>query len=102
MGGGDALGLERRADARDTTSVASAGVLSSGHGAHACLGALLAREQARAALEYLTEHAPGLRLDPGSEIRWYRNAGNRGARVAPRHRLGCPATDPRPRSGGRD
>lgn len=56
----------------------SAAVLSHGHGPHACLGALLAREQARVALQYLTEHAPGLRLDPDAEIRWYRNAGNRG------------------------
>ena len=55
------------------------GVLSYGHGPHGCLGARLAREQATIALEVLFRRAGGpLQLDESREIRWYRNAGNRG------------------------
>ncbi len=55
------------------------GVLSYGHGPHGCLGARLAREQATIALEVLFRRAGGpLQLDDNREVRWYRNAGNRG------------------------
>jgi cytochrome P450 len=60
------------------------GVLSYGHGPHGCLGARLAREQATIALEVLFRRADGLlRLDDSREIRWYRNAGNRGPETLP-------------------
>lgn len=52
--------------------------LSFAVGPHACLGALLAREQAQIAVEALLARAPDLRLDPDRPIAWYRNAGNRG------------------------
>ena len=57
--------------------------LSFGHGPHGCLGASLAREEARIALETLCRRMPGLRLDEGRAIRWYRNAGNRGPITLP-------------------
>ena len=60
------------------------GVLSYGHGPHGCLGARLAREQAAIALEVLFRRAAGpLQLDDSREIRWYRNAGNRGPETLP-------------------
>ncbi len=60
------------------------GVLSFGHGPHGCLGARLAREQARIALEVLFRRADGpLLVDDSREIRWYRNAGNRGPESLP-------------------
>jgi cytochrome P450 len=60
------------------------GVLSFGHGPHGCLGARLAREQATIALELLFERAQGpLLVDDTREIRWYRNAGNRGPENLP-------------------
>lgn len=52
--------------------------LSFGHGPHGCLGALLAMEEARISLEILFRRMPGLRLDESREIKWYRNAANRG------------------------
>ena len=52
--------------------------LSFGHGPHGCLGALLAMEEARISLETLFRRMPNLRLDETREIRWYRNAANRG------------------------
>lgn len=52
--------------------------LSFGHGPHGCLGALLALEEARISLETLLRRMPNLRLDETREIRWYRNAANRG------------------------
>lgn len=60
------------------------GVLSFGHGPHGCLGARLAREQATIALEVLFRRARGqLLVDDAREIRWYRNAGNRGPENLP-------------------
>jgi cytochrome P450 len=52
-------------------------------GVHACLGALLAREQAKIAVETLFRRFPGLRLDPDRPIEWYRDAGNRGPIALP-------------------
>jgi cytochrome P450 len=60
------------------------GALSFGHGPHGCLGARLAHEQAKIALEVLFRRAGGpLRVDRDGEIRWYRNAGNRGPEKLP-------------------
>ena len=58
-------------------------ILSFGHGPHVCLGAPLAMEEAQIALETLFRRMPGLRLDDSREIRWYRNAGNRGPERLP-------------------
>lgn len=57
--------------------------LSFGHGPHGCLGALLAREETRIALETLFRRMPGIELDESREIEWYRNAGNRGPTILP-------------------
>jgi cytochrome P450 len=46
-------------------------------GRHGCLGAPLAKEKARIALETLFRRMPGTRLDESREIEWYRNAANR-------------------------
>lgn len=46
---------------------AAAGHVSFGHGPHACVGAQLFREEARATLRVLTERLPGLRLAPREE-----------------------------------
>ncbi len=60
------------------------GVLSFGHGPHGCLGARLAREQATIALDVLFRRAAGPLLEDDSrEIRWYRNAANRGPENLP-------------------
>lgn len=60
------------------------GVLSFGHGQHGCLGARLAKEQATIALEVLFRRfGTDFRLDPDREVRWYRNAGNRGPEALP-------------------
>jgi cytochrome P450 len=60
------------------------GVLSFGHGPHGCIGARLAREQARIALEVLFGRAGGPMLpDESRDITWYRNAGNRGPETLP-------------------
>jgi cytochrome P450 len=59
-------------------------ILSFGHGPHGCLGARLAKEQATIALEVLFARlGMDFRLDPGREVRWYRNAGNRGPEALP-------------------
>ena len=58
-------------------------ILSFGHGPHGCLGAPLAMEEAQIALETLFRRMPGLRLDNSREIRWYRNAANRGPENLP-------------------
>ena len=58
-------------------------ILSFGHGPHGCLGAPLAMEEAQIALETLFRRMPGLRLDDSREIRWYRNAANRGPESLP-------------------
>ncbi len=58
-------------------------VLSFGHGPHGCLGAHLAREQTRIALDTLFRRFPDLRLDETRPIQWYRNAGNRGPMTLP-------------------
>ena len=57
--------------------------LSFGHGPHGCLGALLAMEEAQIALETLFRRMPDLSLDESREIKWYRNAANRGPESLP-------------------
>lgn len=57
--------------------------LSFGHGPHGCLGALLAMEEAQIALETLFRRMPDLDLDESREIKWYRNAANRGPESLP-------------------
>jgi cytochrome P450 len=42
--------------------------LAFGHGIHFCLGAPLARLEARIALEAVLSRLPGLALDPGSRL----------------------------------
>jgi cytochrome P450 len=60
------------------------GVVSFGHGPHGCLGARLAKEEATIALEVLFRRlGTDLRLDHSREVRWYRNAGNRGPEALP-------------------
>lgn len=54
------------------------GGLSFGHGPHGCLGARLAREQSLIALRVLLARLQDMRIDERAEIRWYRNAANRG------------------------
>ena len=57
--------------------------LSFGFGPHGCLGAPLAKEEARIALETMFRHMPGIQLDESREIEWYRNAVNRGPTTLP-------------------
>jgi cytochrome P450 len=57
--------------------------LAFGTGVHGCLGAALAREVASIALATLFRRLPGLRLDEGKGIVWYRNAANRGPSTLP-------------------
>ncbi|MFI6576433.1 cytochrome P450 [Nocardiopsis sp. NPDC050513] len=46
--------------------------LAFGHGAHYCVGARLARMEARVAVEAVLDRLPGLRLAvPGEELRWW-------------------------------
>jgi cytochrome P450 len=60
------------------------GVMSFGHGPHGCLGARLAKELASIALEVLFARlGTNMRLDQPGEVRWYRNAGNRGPEALP-------------------
>lgn len=57
--------------------------LSFGFGPHGCLGAPLAKEQARIALKTLFRRMPRIQLDESREIEWYRNAANRGPITLP-------------------
>jgi cytochrome P450 len=52
--------------------------LSLGHGAHYCLGAPLARLEARVVLEELSARLPSLRLAPGQTLRFQPNTTFRG------------------------
>jgi cytochrome P450 len=60
----------RRPNARDH--------LSFGHGNHLCLGAPLARLEARVVLEEVSTRLPGLRLTPGVELEFAPNVSFRG------------------------
>ena len=60
----------RRPNARDH--------ISFGHGAHFCLGALLARLEARVVLEEFTSRFPTLRLTAGQTLRFSENISFRG------------------------
>jgi len=60
----------RRAKARDH--------ISFGHGAHFCLGAPLARLEARVVLEEFTSRFPTLRLSAGQTLRFSQNISFRG------------------------
>ncbi len=57
--------------------------LSFGFGPHGCLGAPLAKEQARIALTTVFRRLPGIKLDESKQIVWYRNAANRGPSSLP-------------------
>jgi cytochrome P450 len=61
----------------------SAPRLNFGHGPHGCLGASLAREEARGALAKPSRRMPERRLDERQPIQWYCNAGNRGPIALP-------------------
>jgi cytochrome P450 len=52
--------------------------LSFGHGAHFCLGAPLARLEARVVLEELSARLPQLRLEPAQTLRFQPNTSFRG------------------------
>ena len=56
-----------RPDKFDITRAAPGRQLSFGHGPHACVGAQLFREEAKATLRVLTERLPGLRLAPDED-----------------------------------
>jgi cytochrome P450 len=57
--------------------------LSFGTGPHACLGALLAREECSIAIEQLLQKFPDFQADPSQPVVWYRNLGNRGPERLP-------------------
>lgn len=57
--------------------------MSFGHGPHGCFGAPLVMEQTQIALETLFRRMPDLSLDQSRQIRWYRNAANRGPENLP-------------------
>jgi hypothetical protein len=57
-----------------------AALVSFGHRPHTCLGAQLAREETRIALEMLYRRMPNLAIDQTRKTTWYRNLGNRGPR----------------------
>jgi cytochrome P450 len=54
--------------------------LSFGSGPHLCLGAPLARLEARVVLEELTRRLPSLRIVPGQDYRFHPNISFRGPR----------------------
>ena len=60
----------RRANAKDHVAF--------GHGSHICLGAPLARLEARVVIEELTRSLPSLRLVPGQKLRYAPNTSFRG------------------------
>lgn len=57
--------------------------LAFGRGIHSCLGAELARIQARAAIEVLRRRIPELRLEPGTSIRYRPDLLHRGPVALP-------------------
>ncbi|WP_224363462.1 cytochrome P450 [Hyalangium versicolor] len=67
-----------RADRFDIARESAAKHLGFGHGTHFCVGAPLARLQARIALETLTRRLPTLRLVPGEPPVYLPNLLNRG------------------------
>ena len=52
--------------------------MSFGNGPHACLGAMLAREETEIAVGALLATFAEITLDPDKPVTWYRNLGNRG------------------------
>jgi len=56
----------------------ASGHLGYGHGLHSCVAAQLGRQQARAAIAALLEHAPRLRLAAGAHPRFRPSMSNRG------------------------
>jgi len=60
-------------DAFDIGRENSRSHLAFGYGIHYCLGNMLAKLQARVALEEITKNVPSLRLKPGSEITFGQN-----------------------------
>jgi pyruvate,water dikinase len=66
------------ADALDPERPNARAHLAFGHGIHFCLGASLARLEARLVLEELTRRLPGLRLVEGQPLRYARNTTFRG------------------------
>lgn len=67
-----------QADRFDIRRESTARHLGFGYGTHFCVGAPLARLQARIALEALTQRMPGLRLVPGERTVYLPNLLNRG------------------------
>ncbi len=65
------------ADVFDITRT-PAGIMSFGSGPHACLGAILAREETEIAIKTLLATFSKIEIDPQKPIVWYRNLGNRG------------------------
>lgn len=59
------------------------GTLSFGHGPHACVGASLARLEARVTLEVLLEHFAGFERDGSAPIAWDRAIHTRGPKALP-------------------
>lgn len=65
-------------DAVDVRRASAGFHLSFGHGIHFCLGAALARLEARATLELLGARLPSLRLNAGRELYFVPNTSFRG------------------------
>jgi pimeloyl-[acyl-carrier protein] synthase len=57
--------------------------LTFGHGHHFCLGASLARLEARKALPALLQRSPNLRRDPTEPVEWKPNISDRSAAKIP-------------------
>jgi cytochrome P450 len=67
-----------RADEFDLTRTLPTSHVVFGHGAHYCVGAMLARREIEVSLRMLTERLPGLRLVPDQQIRMRPSLSQRG------------------------